>query len=205
MAKEALIVKRDFLFKDKYFEGFLPVNEYDFIPIILENFEYHLRGEELENNSALQQIIPYVWIIKPKEKRVFAYKRASGKQNYQETRLMNKVSCGVGGHIDREDSDDPIQRAMMRELMEEVSIVKYPQPKVIGYLNDDSDSVGKVHFGVVAIAETTEDVKKKDNEMVHGQFYSIEKLEAILSNPKNDVEKWTRFSWPFVKDYLNKI
>jgi len=205
MVEETLVVKRNILFKDKYFEGFLHVNEHDFIPTILKNFEYHLKGNELENKSALQQIIPYVWIVNPKEKKVFAYKRASEKQNYSETRLMNKWSCGIGGHIDRGDSDDPVQNAMMRELMEEVSMVKYPKPKVVGYLNDDSDSVGKVHFGVVAIAETIEDVKKGDNEMVHGQFYSIKELEDILSNPENDVEKWTKFSWPFVKDYLNKI
>lgn len=205
MGKEALVVKRDVLFKEKEFHGFLPSDNFDFIPLILDNFEYHARGEELENNSGLQQIIPYVWIVNPLERKVFAYKRASGKQNYSETRLMNKISCGVGGHIDREDSGNPIENAMMRELMEEVSMKEYPKPIILGYLNDDSDSVGKVHFGVVALAETIEDVAKGDDEMTEGRFYSISELEEMFNDPSNEVESWTRISWPFVKDYLQKL
>lgn len=202
MGKEALVVSRDVLFGKKYFEGFLPVLEYDYVSLILKYFKYHARGDELENDSLLQQIIPYVWIVHSTEKKVFAYRRASGKQHYQETRLMNKMSCGVGGHIDREDSDDPLEKAMMRELMEEVIMIHYPQPRIIGYLNDDSDAVGKVHFGVVAIAEVNGDVKKGDDEMVEGRFYSVGELDKLFSDPQIEVESWTRLSWPFVKKYL---
>ena len=208
MGKEALIVKRDILFKEKQFQGFSKKEEYDFIPIILGNFEYYLRGNDLENNINLQQIIPYVWIINLNEKKVFAYKRASGKQNYSEERLMNKISCGVGGHVDKEDlisKGGVIIKAMMRELMEEVKMKKYPKPKIIGFLNDDADSVGRVHFGIVAIAETKEVVSKRDSEMAHGQFYSVDELEKLFADPANEVENWTKMSWPFVKDYLKSI
>ena len=208
MGKEALVVERNILFKDKYFQGFLSVDEYDFLSLILEYFEYHLRGDELENNNLLQQIIPYVWIVNPIERKVFAYRRASGKQNYREIRLMNKVSCGVGGHIDREDLvkvEDVIIRAMMRELQEEVVMSNYPKPKIVGYLNDDSDGVGKVHFGVVALVEVHEDVKKGDDEMVEGKFYSIDGLERLFSDSNVEVESWTRISWPFVKGYLKSL
>ncbi len=205
MGKEALVVDRDVLFRDREFQGFLSVHENDFISVILKNYKYHPRGDELEGNDGLQQIIPYVWIVNPKTKQVFAYRRASGKENYKETRLMNKISCGLGGHIDREDSGNPIETAMMRELMEEVRIVEYPTPKIVGYLNDDSNSVGKVHFAIVAIAETTHPVEKGDNEMAHGQFYSVNELEDIFANPQNEVESWTRISWPFVKGYLMNL
>ena len=208
MGKEALVVERNILFKDKYFQGFLSVDEYDFLSLILEYFEYHLRGDELENNNLLQQIIPYVWIVNPIERKVFAYRRASGKQNYREIRLMNKVSCGVGGHIDREDLvkvEDVIIRAMMRELQEEVVMSNYPKPKIVGYLNDDSDSVGRVHFGIVAVVEVNGDVKKGDDEMVEGKFYSIDELERLFSDSNVEVESWTRISWPFVKGYLKSL
>ena len=208
MGKEALIVKRDILFKEKQFQGFSKKEEYDFIPIILGNFEYYLRGNDLENNINLQQIIPYVWIVNLNEKKVFAYKRASGKQNYSEERLMNKISCGVGGHVDKEDlisKGGVIIKAMMRELMEEVKMKKYPKPKIIGFLNDDADSVGRVHFGIVAIAETKEAVNKRDSEMTHGQFYSVDELEKLFADPANEVENWTKMSWPFVKGYLKSI
>ncbi len=205
--REILVVKREVLFGDDYFQGFMPIENSFFIKIVLGNYFYKERNEELENDFTLQQIIPYVWIINPREKKVFAYRRA-GKGNYRENRLMHKWSCGVGGHIDRdteEKADNPIIHAMRRELMEEVRMEDYPLPKIIGYLNDDSDSVGKVHFGVVAVSEINSDVDKNSEEIAECGFFSISELENLFNNPDNDVEKWTRMSWPFVKDYLEKL
>ena len=206
LIEKALIVEREILFKDKKFQGFLPAKDYDFNSIILNNHKYHERGDALENNFALQQIIPYVWIVNSKEKKVFAYRRAKKKQNYNETRLMNKISCGVGGHIEKsKDFGNPIENGMMRELREEVIMGEYNIPKVVGYLNDDSNSVGKVHFGIVAILETEGEVKKGGKEMTEGRFYAISELEEIFSDSENKIESWTRISWPFIKDYLVKL
>jgi len=203
MVKEALVVKSDVLFKDKNFLGFLPFDDHDFVSPILANHFYHERGDKLENDTSLQQIIPYVWIINPREKKVFAYRRASGN-TYNEQRLRDKWSCGLGGHIEKEDSEDPIIQGMMRELREEVKMQHYPSPKIVGYLNLGHD-VHAVHFGVVALAETDGDVSKGDEEMAHGQFYTMEELEQIFSNPNNDIEEWTKESWPFVKSYLDGL
>jgi predicted NUDIX family phosphoesterase len=204
MSKEALVIERNILFKDETFQGFLPQTQRNLIPTILSNFKFHPRGEELETNKELQQIIPYVWILNPKTKQVFAYRRAPN-ENYTEKRLRNKWSCGVGGHIDKEDSEDPIANAMMRELQEEIKIAEYPTPKIVGYLNDDKDSVGLVHFGVVAIAETPHNAEKGDEEMAEGRMFSIPELEALFANPENDIEAWTQLSWPFVKSYLESL
>lgn len=204
-----LVVPRKKLFSEGEFNGFLSGSEVEgYIGRILENFEYKERTDELESDSTLKQIIPYVWIVNPLEKKVFAYRRASGKENYNEKKLMNKWSCGVGGHIDREDlekRDEVIMKAMMRELKEEVYMEEYPVPRVVGYLNDDSNDVGRVHFGVVAVAEVKGNVGKADSEMAYGRFYSVEELESVFSDPNKDVETWTRLSWPFVKSYLNSL
>lgn len=203
--KEALVVSRDKLFKEKYFQGFLPINEHDFTNSILTNFDYHPRGDDLENNSDLQQIIPYVWLINPQTKKIFAYKRATDPSKYSEKRLQNKWSCGVGGHIERIDSENPIDSAMMRELMEEVSIAKFPKPKMFGYINEEETSVGKVHFGVVAIAETTLPIEKGDDEMTECEMLSIAELEQLFKSPENEIESWTQVSWPAVKKYVENL
>ncbi|MEK6846981.1 MAG: hypothetical protein AABY16_02335 [Nanoarchaeota archaeon] len=212
MGDEILVVRRDVLFKDYYFSGFITKEQMNFIPIILGKNEFHVRTAELEKNPEYKQIVSYLWIINPKTKQVFAYKRANKKEHYNEGRLMNKISCGVGGHIDKKDAGwDIIERVMMRELKEEVKMEVYPTPKVVGFINDDGDDVGKVHLGVVAIVETTDKVEKGDNEMVSGQFhstghlYTLGDLERLFNNPENEVETWTRICWPYIKDYLSKL
>lgn len=212
MGDEILVVKRDVLFKDFYFSGFVTKEQMNYIPTILGKNEFQVRTPELEANPNFKQIISYIWIINPKTKQVFAYRRAGKKEHYNENRLMNKISCGVGGHIDKEDAGwEVIEKVMMRELKEEIKMDKYPVPKVVGFINDDSNEVGKVHMGVVAIVETTDKVEKGDNEMVSGQFYStghlytIGELEKMFNDTTNEVEGWTRISWPFIKDYLSKL
>lgn len=201
MPKEALVVSRDVLFKDMHFEGFLPAAEHDFITPVLNNYTYHERGDKLEHDSSLQQIIPYVWLVNTGTKKVFAYTRTQSKGDYQEKRLLDKFSCGLGGHIDREDSEDPITNAMTRELQEEVIMKVYPEPQIVGYVNLEYD-VHAVHFGVVAIAHTTEtDIASADG-VKEGKWYSIEELEQAFSDPTKDVEEWTKISWSFVKNYL---
>ncbi len=214
MGKEALVVRRDILFGGKEFQGFLHLDKTDYISVILNknNHFYYLRGDELEKNKELKQIIPYVWIVNPLEKSVFLYKRIPSKKNnkeYKEKRYLDKYSGGVGGHIDRDTEErvsNPISNAMMRELREEIIMKNYPSPRLMGYLNDDSDSLGSVHFGIVAIAETMENVKARKSEGLSAdRFYSIEETDEIFSNPNNEVESWTRISWPFIKEYLKNI
>jgi predicted NUDIX family phosphoesterase len=210
MGKEALAVKRDVLFKNGVFQGFVSSKLKDFVQEILQNHSYYPRGDELEHDASLQQVIPYVWIINPLERKVFLYKRAVNQNKaegeFRETRYMNKYSGGVGGHIDRdteEGSANPIERAMIREILEEVEIEGKFDAKIVGYINDDSDNIGIVHFGVVAIAETLGSVKSKESEgLASGAFYSTEEVERIFANPENKVENWTQISWPFVKQYL---
>lgn len=201
MPREILVVKKEELFNEVHFQGFCNINMKDFTELILEKFEYQERNNDLENNPAWKQIIPYVWVVNPKTKKVFLYKRST---EGGEGRLHNKYSGGVGGHIDKdteENSENPIVDAMMRELKEEIQLENYPTPKFVGFLNDDIDTVGQVHFGVVALAETEEDVKPLQH-MEHGNFYTIDEVEKLLSDKNNELEGWSKFSWPFVKNYL---
>ena len=210
MGKDALVIPREVLFGDEEFQGFLPLGQRDLVSVILENHSFHPRGDELEKNRDLQQVIPYVWIVNPLEMKAFLYKRAinssEAEGEFTEERYLHKYSGGVGGHIDRdteEGVEDPITQAMMRELREEVDMAVYPEPRVIGYINDDSDELGRVHFGIVAIAKTTGSVRVKSSEgLEDGAFYSAEEVDSIFSNPENQVENWTKFSWSFVKDYM---
>src|SRR3989338_9409481 len=138
MGDEILVVKRDIIFQNAYFQGFVTKDQMNFVPTILSNYEYVKRTKELENDPSYQQIVSYVWIINPKTKQVFCYKRSS-KKTYNEERLKSKWSCGIGGHIEKKDGEvaDPIESVMIRELQEEVKMKEYPAPKIVGFINDD--------------------------------------------------------------------
>jgi len=203
MSKEILVVPRNKLFSaNNQFQGFINSEENkNFINTIMKNFEYLERNDSLEKNPNYKQIIPYVWLLNKETKKVFLYKRA---KTGNESRLHDKYSGGVGGHIDQDtekDSNNPIMDAMIRELKEEVIMEKYPSPTILGYINDETGEVEKVHFGVVALGETKEDVKPAE-DMVSGGFYTIEEVDDLFSNPKTNVENWTKITWPFIKEYL---
>ena|SRR3989344_1190639 len=201
MVREILVVERKKLFEKKSFEGFFLADTKDFFKIIMDNYEYKGRSNELEHDKKWKQVVSYVWIVNGKEKKVFAYKRAPD-QKYQEARLRNKWSCGIGGHIDKEDGENPIEDAMMRELREEVSMKEYKMPRIVGFVTDDVHDVESVHLGVVGLLDTDQEVEKGNDEMTHGEFYYIEELEKIFADENNEVELFTKYSWPFVKNYL---
>jgi predicted NUDIX family phosphoesterase len=206
MSKEILVVKRDVLFSERAFQGFLPASEKDYVLSILNSHHYALRDEKLENNPSLKQIIPYVVIVNPSTRKVFGYKRFKKMPGIHEQRLHDKFSIGVGGHVDRNEIKvDVLTDAAMRELEEEVEIDKYPLPRIVGFVNDDRDGVGQVHFGIVAIAETLESVRsRKGDEVTEERFYSVDEVDALMSS-NTEMDSWTRISWPFVREYLSKI
>ncbi len=205
MVKEALVVPRDILFEERQFEGFLSLEKHDFRPMILAHHSYALRTDALEHDISLKQIIPYLVIVNLHLKKVFVYRRAGqGKNN--ESRLWNKWSCGVGGHIEPQDDDDPLQEAAIRELREEVTMKIYPVPRIVGFVNDEVGDVEKYHFGVIALAETEEeDISLGDGEIAEGKFMSVEEVERVFSDPQNQVECWTLLVFPFIKEYLQSL
>lgn len=211
MVKKALVVPRNILFRDGDMQGFAPLEVRDLVSVIMNNHYYHERGDLLEADTSLKQIIPYIWIVNTQTKKVFLYQRAKHDipaGEHAELRYIGKYSGGVGGHIDdvtEQHSKDPITDAMMRELKEEVDMINYPIPKFVGYITDETDSLGSVHFGLLAIAETTEEVHARAEEgLVSGRFYSALEVQALMDDPKVVFETWTKLSWPYIKEYLLK-
>jgi predicted NUDIX family phosphoesterase len=163
-----------------------------------ENFfssmKYMDRGEA-ETNPNFKQLIPYCVIMN--DALFFAYQRGS---KGGETRLHTKWSIGVGGHINPGDTDgDSYQRALERELNEEV----YLQPgdidytRLVGMLYDDSNEVGRVHFGMVHLVvlnESNMTIRLKDTapELEYGVWMTASELV-------NEVDKFETWSQLIIK------
>jgi len=160
MTKEKVLV-----FKEKHMDGFkkLPgittrkTEILYFQHDILKNVTY-IDREDAENSPKYKQIIPYV--VMTCDDRVLVYKRT---KKGGEGRLHEKHSIGIGGHINPIDGkENPVSNAISREITEEV---KFPENtkwnlKPFALIYDDSNDVGKVHFGFVWLLEF--DKKTKD-------------------------------------------
>jgi predicted NUDIX family phosphoesterase len=110
-----------------------------------------LTRSKLEEDTSFKQIIPYA-IISNKES-FYLFKRTSGQT---EKRLHNKFSLGVGGHMNPDDSMESKEQYLLaelkRELYEEVRLLNgclIEDIEFIGFINDDTISVGRVHVGLL--------------------------------------------------------
>ena len=192
-----MVINKDLLFGDDYFNGFRLSDEINYESRILKNHEY-LERNFVEKNFSYKQPIPYAIIINPNLKQMFSYKRA----NKNETRYKGKWSFGIGGYIEKNDKIklNPIKANFLRELNEEIEISGQFKIKFLGYINDDSDELGKVHFGMLYVVETdARIIKPKDSEIANGKLRNIKELEKICSSDKPIVETWSKIAFEYLK------
>ena len=191
-----MVIPRKKLFAEKHFDGFIPAEEFDFESIILKNFEWMNRAKA-EVDNRYKQPIAYSLVYNPILKKVFLYRRSEIDKNYPEKRLQGKYSCGVGGHIEKVDTkkDNPIHESALREVQEEVEISGKKQIKVLGYINDDSDDVGRVHFCILyLVVIDSKIVNPLDPEVSEGKLVSIKTLKKKFKPEDFPVENWTRIA-----------
>ncbi|MGC9329984.1 MAG: NUDIX domain-containing protein [Candidatus Hinthialibacter sp.] len=151
----------------------------------------------MESDPNYKQLIPYILLRCGDQ--VFRYWRT---KRAGESRLHHLYSVGVGGHIDQRDdnlftpSNELLLEAAMRELKEEIELDKTPELRHIGYINDDENEVGQVHFGVVYEAWLEHpDAQTRESALARGEW-----------KPRNDLqdvkyESWSQF---LVDEYLLK-
>lgn len=194
--RKIIVVKKEILFGEDYFNGFRKGSECDYESRILANLQEMRRGDA-EIDSSFKQPIGYAIVFNFETKKVFAYQRSKKDERYGEKRLQGKWSWGVGGHIEPLDTgnENPIKESLRREVLnEEINIFgDVHSLDVLGYINDDSNEVGKVHFGILYGVKINGYATPKDEEMSFGKMLNLNRLEEICSD-SSDVESWSRIA-----------
>jgi predicted NUDIX family phosphoesterase len=176
-----------------YFQGFSEdVTRYGMAILKSETVQFMSR-REAEVDAEYKQLIPYVIFQSGSgnDLRVFQYRRGQGQG---ERRLHGRRSIGVGGHISAEDLDavvhsDVYKTAMLREIKEEVSLETEYKEQVIGFINDDSNDVGRVHLGIVHSFELQEErVFPLEADMDDTGFWPMAKITEQVA----DFESWSQ-------------
>lgn len=115
--------------------------------------------DSAEHDSSLKQLIPYQ--VFSCRKCFFVYRRGGG---VGEGRLAGRLSIGIGGHINLEDTGPgrvftmaEYVNALQRERREELAAFPEQPGRFVGWLNDDSNHVGRVHIGAVHLVEVSDE------------------------------------------------
>jgi predicted NUDIX family phosphoesterase len=152
-----------------------------------------------ERTPLLKQIIPYS--IVACGDRVLLTKR---KKSGGESRLHEKYSIGIGGHINPVDADDArsvIDSGTRREIDEELAVRGEYKIRRIGLINDDSNAVGAVHVGVVQVIHTDAPVEIREREQLEGRLVRSEDLRQLLASGA-DIETWSQLLIPHLDELL---
>lgn len=144
----------------------------------------------LEEDPSYKQIIPYAVICCNDE--VYLFHRTK-KQT--EVRLHNFFSLGVGGHMnpwgDRIDVAY-VRHELERELNEEVLVhsdCNIESVVPVGFINDDTNEVGKVHLGVlyhINLCNKSIEINEKDK--MTGKWIKKSDLKGYYSQ----MESWSK-------------
>ena len=172
-----------------------------------------LRRSELEEDPSFKQIIPYA-IISHKEREprswrdklrgvrqsqsFYLFKRTSGQT---EKRLQNLFSFGVGGHMNPGNSMEPEEQYLIdelkRELYEEVRLINeclIEDIEFIGFINDDTIPVGRVHIGLLYnIHVSNKEVYINERDKMTADWIDKSDLAEFYEG----METWSKIAFDF--------
>lgn len=191
--EQVLVVKREDLFPKGSWHGINP-DESDRVVLLASTKGEFQKRSKVEKEPLVKQIIPYI-VFRYQDK----YLLMQRLENHTEQRLASLYSYGIGGHLREEDLEkgEGILDWAKREFSEEVDYGGNLHLKVLGVLNDDSNSVGQVHLGIVIIAEGDSTQIKVKDEHKSGKLVSLsEALEHY-----DQMENWSQI----VFKYLEKL
>jgi predicted NUDIX family phosphoesterase len=186
-------------------DGFWKLMTYKKKGLIRENSEVlkkifqnglFLRRSELEEDPSFKQIIPYA-IISNKDS-FYLFRRTSRQT---EKRLHNKFSLGVGGHMNPDDSMESKEQYLIdelkRELYEEVKLLNgclIEDIEFIGFINDDTIPVGRVHIGLLYnIHVSNKEVYINETDKMTADWIDKSNLAEFYGG----METWSKIAFDF--------
>ena len=190
--EQIIVVSRELLFNNEKnaFNGFLSKNDGQGEEIFntFKNYEVKRRGD-MEEDPSYKQLISYC-LLENENDEILVYQRLSGGG---EERLHGQSSVGVGGHMNNVFGADSINEVLrvnaQRELNEEVGLSEDRSQNIeyIGFINDDTNAVGKVHIGVVfKIKVKSSDVEVRETDTLKINWVSQDEI-----NDLNHFESWS--------------
>lgn len=149
---------------------------------------------QVEQDSSWKQVIPYV--VMETEDQIMAAKRLKG-----DPRLVGGYTVGMGGHINPEDGDEPIETCIRRELEEETTfswerdMISY-QLHPISFVNVRNE-VSLMHICIPVCLQVRNDeaIRIRETEKLQGIWLEKSNLEVL----DGKLEGWSEISLDLIR------
>ncbi len=197
--EKVLVFNTELLKNYDYFQGMIVKDRSKKLrdQLLVEENMFYIDRDEAENNTNYKQIIPYC--IVTSGNKIFSYQRS---KKGSENRLHDLWSLGIGGHINPCDGigSESITNACKREFEEEVTFSNIKNAGFVGLINDDSNAVNAVHFGVVfhIKLENGSTLETKDEALSNGKFLYTDIIKVEERN-------WENWSNLVLEEYIRKL
>ncbi len=193
--EQVVVVERELLLAEDAFNGIRRKGTEKFWERI-RRFWRTLARTRAEEDPEFKQIIPYTFLQRrgrrdDRPKKMFVARR---KETQGEERLHRRLSLGIGGHMNPGDGSfgEIVSDNLYRELSEELAISggEIPEPEIYGMINDDTNSVGRVHFGLVFRLHIPDGfrVEVREKEKMVGGWWTRREIRRQNA----DFESWSR-------------
>jgi predicted NUDIX family phosphoesterase len=160
---------------------------------VLDTIAGHGRFEPratVELDPHWKQVIPYV-VVRDGPRYFLMQRTRAGA----DARLHDLWSIGIGGHVN--PGDGGIMGGLRREWSEEIEAAFEPDPHLFGLLNDDTTEVGRVHLGVVFVAEARgRPLAIRETSKLSGAFATTAEVRAVADR----LETWSQLVFARLND-----
>ena len=184
--EKVLVVEAEWVHSLHATRGFMRNVHPDFLAQLPDK-AFFMDRPDAEHDPTYRQVIPYV-LIRQNGK----YLTVTRHKTQGEPRLHDKMSVGIGGHINPvdDDSDDSLDAGLRRELSEELATDDPPgwdDLEPIGLICDDTDDVSRVHLGLVLRWIITEPVQVREVNKMDGKYLSPDEIGDV----RDRLENWS--------------
>ncbi len=153
----------------------------DAILEVIKAQHFFVPRADAEVQPKWRQVIPYVVVMHGDD--VFTLRRL---RKQTEARLHDKVSIGIGGHI---NPGHDLLAGLQKELDEEVAVEDPYALEFAGILNDESTEVSRVHLGAVYVLRASSaNVHVRETEKMTGSFVPRRELAGM----RGAMETWSQ-------------
>ena len=163
-----------------------------------------LTRDDVEEDPSWRQIIPYA-VIQCEGQVLLVERLKAGS----ESRLHNKMSIGMGGHINPQDhtednqkttpqktapEQDVLEAALVRELREELVIGGFTfEAKAL--IHRSENAVEKVHTGLLYLVTVPEPVAVRETHKLEGHFVPFSDVGTHFER----LEGWSQAAYQFLQ------